>query len=595
MAPVQRFEKSEVFPATVAFLWDLLSNTEHLNRTVGLPSVQYSPLVEDERGIYRPARASFGPIRMEWREFPFEWVKPDRYLAYREFTKGPFLWVRGGVEIREGEKNSTVLTIVSEIASKGALGTFLSKRIAGNGARDVVKYVHTALDMAQHHADAVPRDRTRSATRTDLLDERFKRVTFTEGELANRIRSMLLDGTDEEVLSILPHSFAAPPRLEAASVVRQLLPLVRESILSLEWKVLCPNCRVPKAGARSLGEVPSQVHCDFCGINYATDLEKAIEMRFRIHPSLRDAKENTYCIGGPANTPHILAQAFLKPDEEKDIRLEPGDLKLRIRTLRTNESCLWPSGDNATVTFDGTKWSSASEGVAAGIVRIKNASNRSIVAAIEDPILGRGAFTLADALSLQDFRDMFSRELLSPGVSVSVETVAILFTDLTDSTVMYEDTGDAGAYVSVRKHFDLLKQIIARNHGAIVKTIGDAVMASFQRESDCVKAVLEICKQAPEFAQILPRQGAKAVKAGMHSGPAILVNANERMDYFGRTVNIAARIQGESKGGDAVLPLQVFENPENAAAFREFSFQATEFEATLKGIENRWRLVRIKF
>ena len=48
-------------------------------------------------------------------------------------------------------------------------------------------------------------------------------------------------------------------------------------------------------------------------------------------------------------------------------------------------------------------------------------------------------------------------------------------------------------------------------------------------------------------------EGAIAIKLGLHDGPCIAVTLNDRLDYFGSTVNLAARLQGQSVGGDIVL------------------------------------------
>ncbi len=57
----------------------------------------------------------------------------------------------------------------------------------------------------------------------------------------------------------------------------------------------------------------------------------------------------------------------------------------------------------------------------------------------------------------------------------------MLFTDLKSSTQLYREIGDATAFGRVMNHFDVVKKLIAEEDGALVKTIGDAVMAVFRR------------------------------------------------------------------------------------------------------------------
>lgn len=158
---------------------------------------------------------------------------------------------------------------------------------------------------------------------------------------------------------------------------------------------------------------------------------------------------------------------------------------------------------------------------------------------------------------MQEFRDLFSSEVLAPGQQVGIENVTILFSDLRASTTLYETIGDAHAYGQVNRHFDFLTDWIAKNSGSIVKTIGDAVMAVFHRPEQAVKAALDIQRYIENFNASMDYK--IVIKVGIHTGPAIAVNSNERLDYFGRTVNLAARIQNESRGNDIVISEQCFE------------------------------------
>ena len=156
-------------------------------------------------------------------------------------------------------------------------------------------------------------------------------------------------------------------------------------------------------------------------------------------------------------------------------------------------------------------------------------------------------------ISLQVFRDLFAEATLRPGDEAAVSQVALLFTDLRGSTALYERVGDAAAFNIVREHFALLAAIVRDHDGAVVKTIGDAVMASFGDPADAVKAAL-----AMQAAHRRPRA---VLKLGIHVGPSVMVNLNDRLDYFGSTVNMAARLQGQSEGGDIVLSRAVADDP----------------------------------
>jgi class 3 adenylate cyclase len=129
--------------------------------------------------------------------------------------------------------------------------------------------------------------------------------------------------------------------------------------------------------------------------------------------------------------------------------------------------------------------------------------------------------------------------------------VTLLFSDLKGSTAMYEAVGDAAAYRLVRSHFAYLAAIVREHDGAIVKTIGDAVMAAFHEPLQGLRAAIAMQERVAAFNTDNP--ASIVLKLGLHEGPCIAVTLNERLDYFGQTVNLAARLQGESRGDDVVV------------------------------------------
>ncbi|MFM8551294.1 MAG: adenylate/guanylate cyclase domain-containing protein, partial [Nitrospiraceae bacterium] len=159
----------------------------------------------------------------------------------------------------------------------------------------------------------------------------------------------------------------------------------------------------------------------------------------------------------------------------------------------------------------------------------------------------------------------------------------------------YEEAGDAPAYGHVRRHFDFLKERIARHQGAVVKTIGDAVMAVFHQPADGLRCALAIQRDLPSFNTSLPDRPPLIVKLGLHHGPAIALNANGLLDYFGRTVNIAARLLRESRGGDLVLAKTCLDDDRVRLALAESGAPVVdEWASTLRGLAQPLTLCRIK-
>jgi class 3 adenylate cyclase len=200
-----------------------------------------------------------------------------------------------------------------------------------------------------------------------------------------------------------------------------------------------------------------------------------------------------------------------------------------------------------------------------------------------------------DCLHVPLFREMFETETLSLRESLQIKQVCIMFTDIKGSTELYDRFGDSAAYSLVRDHFELLFDRVERHGGVIVKTIGDAVMASFRRPADGVAAAIAIHRAFLEFNR---REGLRdqiLVKVGLHAGSAIMVNLNNRADYFGQAVNMAARIQGTASGGEVVVSEAIRRDAPAIEVLRGSLKNLTGRTVSLKGISQPQKIYRLNF
>ena len=165
---------------------------------------------------------------------------------------------------------------------------------------------------------------------------------------------------------------------------------------------------------------------------------------------------------------------------------------------------------------------------------------------------------------------------------LAVKRVAVLFTDIKGSTALYDRIGDMKAFNLVRQHFGVLRDVIAANHGALVKTIGDAVMASFHEPLNAVRAALDMLAQIRRFNDNAGEE-LITLKIGAHVGPCLAVTLNERLDYFGRTVNLAARVQGLAAENEIYLSDEMYRLPGAADLFAAMRCDAQTVH--VKGIQ----------
>ena len=216
----------------------------------------------------------------------------------------------------------------------------------------------------------------------------------------------------------------------------------------------------------------------------------------------------------------------------------------------------------------------AGEPVDEGYVTLANEQVRRRILIIESRDWLRDALIAHRVTTMQTFRDLFSDDILRAGDQVEISQVTLMFTDLKGSTAFYQRVGDAGAYHAVRKHFAFLARIVREHDGTVVKTMGDAVMGAFHKPADAVRAALAMQSGIGDFNAASGGEDL-VIKLGLHAGPCIAVTLNERLDYFGSTVNMAARLQGQSNGGDIVFSKVLAADPVVASILRPYDL-ATE-------------------
>src|SRR3954464_5560609 len=78
-------------------------------------------------------------------------------------------------------------------------------------------------------------------------------------------------------------------------------------------------------------------------------------------------------------------------------------------------------------------------------------------------------------------------------------TVIVMFTDIKGSTAYFEKYGDVAGLMMVHQCNDALQRIVERHGGRVVKTIGDAIMATFEDSAESVQAAIEMQQQLIVF------------------------------------------------------------------------------------------------
>jgi adenylate cyclase len=591
-------------------LWPFIADTNRFNRDTGVPQIQVDDSNKRLRNARRKVRLSIYGLPVEWEEQPFEWVKPVRFGVERVYSKGPLSRLRMRAELTPRPEGGTHLTYEIWSTPRSIPGAVVIPMqvnlVVGRRFRESIRkyddaaFQGAAVEAPEPNTSQSSFDLQRLATLKQKLISDLQTTESPEQKLAiaERLVDFLEHGDDLEVARIRAYKLADDWHEPRRIVLEVCLRATRIGLLDFQWDLLCPLCRGPQESGVSLKDVNSNVHCDTCKIDFTINFDRYVELTFRPNPAVRRVDVPSFCIGSPHWTPHVVAQQLLPPGDRRELSLplESGNYRLRALELQGSQD-VTVSAEGATaahVTLSNNGWNQEPLHVAEQFsLALKNETDAEQLLILERLEWSDQATTAAEVTALQMFRDLFASEALRPGEQISVGTLTVLFTDLRHSTQLYREIGDATAFGRVMSHFDVVRKVIAEHDGAIVKTIGDAVMAVFRSAADGLLAMLEVQQALAEPADgSMPLQ----LKAGLNTGPCIAVTLNDRLDYFGTTVNMAARLECLSSGADVIISGSVYEDAKVRELIESKDLSAVEFDMSLKGFEDErfelWRVSR---
>jgi class 3 adenylate cyclase len=571
-------------------LWPVLADTNRFNEAMGLPPYVLEETPQPNGTVLRRGRGKAAGFTLEWEEKPYEWIEGRHFRQARLFTKGPFRRFGPVFELEPDGKGGSRVLYALEYEPLTLTGRLFGARLARQAGAAIERRVLEAVAFAKGERptwfDMAPPELPPGAReRATALAAEIDRSPYGNG-LGSRLAERVLTGMAADLVPLKPKKLAQELGVPPRAAVEACLAGTRAGLLAMKWDLLCTNCRGAKLTVSALSELPRGAHCPSCNIDYGRDFEKNVELSFAPAPAVRPLTAGGFCLSGPMATPHVLAQLVLAPGERRTTALDVPAGAWRLRTLHPGRVADVEHEDGSAfpglrITADGVAALPAGD---AGSVTFVNEAAFEVAALIEDRTWTREALTAPEVISLQAFRDLFAAATLRPGDEAGVGQVALLFSDLQSSTALYERVGDAAAFNMVRDHFALLASIVRDHDGAVVKTIGDAVMASFGDPAHAVKAALAMQAAIAVHELVL--------KIGIHVGPSVVVTLNDRLDYFGSTVNMAARLQGQSEGGDIVLSRGVAEDPAVRPLIAPLPMR--EESVALKGFADPIRFVRVR-
>ena len=598
MEQIIHFQSEHDLPFPRELVWPVLSNTDWFNRALGLPAVQYDFQARAEGGSSTTARARVAGLEIVWQELPFEWLEPEFYRVRRVIQRGPLREAIVALELQP-QPSGTRVIISSEVLPRNSLGKWMAEKIllpkTRHDARAIVRHVGEFLRGNKHVA--LPRLTVHPVNETALRAglDKLRRIALSSDRI-ELLERLIRESADVELTHIRPFAIAKKWNADRWDVLALFLHATRCGLLDFRWEILCPNCRSSRNQlVNSLSGISRTSHCDVCQIEFDAEFDKSVELKFAVNEAIRPRQEQTYCLAGPGGKPHVISQMWLEPGQERSWKLPPLTRPFRLRSPQVKGSRTLDPEELGELrpAFIRTKASGfeveyGQPNSSDSVARVHNPNAFPVVLSLDQVGWSEDILTAARVTNWQEFRDLFAHEVISPAEDITVGSQVVLFTDLRGSTAMYRSIGDAPAYALVRDHFAILTEVVRNHHGTVVKTIGDAVMACFSRVDEALEAVRDMNRKLAKDLPAVPL----TLKASLHEGPCLAVNANDRLDFFGTTINLAARMVSCCQGGDLVVSDELYHRPEMGEFLKPCRTAPEPSEVRFRGFDPRriWRI-----
>jgi class 3 adenylate cyclase len=465
------------------------------------------------------------------------------------------------------------------------------------------------------------------------LETRIDALRATDaipGPVLDAFGAFLRDARDGELFRMSPLRYAARSGIGEQLAIDLFLHATHAGILEFAWGILCPGCLAFMTTPGALRSVQKK-HCAFCAIDVERAIDDRVEVAFTVAPAIRkirfhspeslDLTKDGLRLHFSSSLvrdsrPHrafaegIVAAGRVLPGAPHTVTLTLGAGSTALLAPASHSVAYLHARDgaprSATVElFDGRAIPGEIQ-VSPGPVDLTVINRLAqpagyMVGPVEFGLWPKPAppgqplnhpilpyLTGPRLISCQVFRDLFRAESIPSEGGLELKSATLLFTDLKGSTAIYERVGDIRAYDLVRRHFAALRDVAAAEGGAVVKTIGDAIMASFADATSAMRAATRMNQAIEQLGE-----GELHLKIGVHTGACIAVELNDRLDYFGRTVNLAARVQGIAGPGQIVCTDAVYDSPSVRELVGAAGLSVERSHVPLRGIAAEVAVVRL--
>lgn len=534
-----------------------------------------------------------------WEQSPFEWTVPEYFSVQRRYRTGPVERLLTSTTL-EAKAGGTQVTVILEARTRSVVGKNWARVYLGIHMRAQLNRAMSRLcRLAEQGVEPRPvANHLEEAGHGALEEARLALGGRVPATLLDLLCHHIAQAPERELRRLRPFELARQWNVDRFELLRTCLHATWAQLLDISWDTVCPYCRRVARQMTSLVDLTSNQHCETCNLEWKADFSRTVEVTFCPSRRIRPTADIEWKARGPGASPHVLAQKRVAEGGTHNVALALPVGRYRVRSFQSPHAAHLEVVDDgqARAFYDLQETRDTEHRVTSTFeLVISNPLETEALVLVERAGWLDDVASACVVTTQQSFRDLFATDGLSPGQRLDVGRLALLFTDLKDSTALYSTVGDDSAFTVVRKHFRALAIVIDECNGAVVKTIGDAVMAAFAHPVDALRAAermhVAVAAIAPPNGTLRPL----TLKVGLHSGACLAVRLNYRLDYFGTQVNLAARAQGESVGGDVVVTEEFARDPAVSARLDERAPHRERFTKKLKGIDDETALMRLRF
>ena len=560
-------------------LWPLVSNTDRVNRAVGLPAVQYRTERDAVAGLRKFGSFRLGGITVSWEEHPFEWIHNHRMGILREFDGGPMKWFLSMVTLVPDGGGGTTLHHEVRIESRNLVGRMLAKIEADWKGFSKLDKLYRRLDksLTASDGDATPGHPVVgsdpfeevagvSADQAARIDRALDRIADAGGDTAASavLADYVRHAAPQPLSQIRPIALAAAENIDADAMIDAALLAVPAGLLVPRWEIICPTCRVAAAATSRLSQIDPHTGCAACDTEFRSDIATAIELVFRPHPEIRSVDEADYCIGGPEHSPHVVAQVRLAAGEslELPVHLSPGDYA--VRSTRGPASMPVRVAENQSrsiVACDVTRLADETEKtrrVRSGRIRVRlsNPGDRVQVVRLERTLSRTDCLTADRVTSLSRFRECFPDQTFSRGNAVSQGPMTLICVSAADIEAFCDRHGESVARDHLLSLHEKIHELAKSGGGAVAKSIDHRLLLAFASVDDAVAVAAGLIGLAPT-GNSAGSGATPRLTIDIHRGSTLIATANDRLDYCGPAVRTVLAMAAETENDPPPVVLRV--------------------------------------